>query len=234
MTPIKFYSLVFIHCILIFSCENQLMTQGNILFEQSKLDNNCGSGFTVNSKLEANVFYRAELERYLYKAFIDSERCQSISSALYIRKSFVKMVLEVYTDNNFLNYSIYDYESRWRESYINLLRFCENDSVFYLLCDTLLQLNIDDGVLAVWDKGAKNLNFLKLFAENNKEDYYQQAQIIAVYHNNNMIKERDMAIKNLKKLSQNMEGIDNSFLDLMEEGEKIDYMEFMEVVFGGM
>ena len=59
------------------------------------------------------------------------------------------------------------------------VKFCTNDNSLYLLCDGLLALNIDDGLIAIWNQDASRLNNIKRF-------------------------------------------------------EKIDYFDFMEVVFGGM
>ena len=203
-----------------------------ISFNAKHLDSSCGSGFEVNHEIEPNEFYKKELERFLYKVFIDEQRCKEIDSSLFERSSFFKIVIEIYTDTTFLNYSIYEYKNRWRELYIHMLSFCTNDNSFYRLCDSLLALNIDDGLIAVWNKDANKLNNIKQFEEFNNKDYYQLCQLIAIYHNSNMLKEKKRVIKQLKKIDKDKRSC--NFLNLLSRDTKIDYFEFMEIVFGGM
>ena len=223
--------IIFCFIVLGFSCKTTQEIESTISFDSNNLNDKCGSGFKIAKKREVNDFFRKELEKYLYKAFIDNEICEDISKDIFDRESFKEMVLEVYLDSNFLNFSIYDYESRWRESYINLLNYCMSEDVFYALCDSLLLQNIDDGLIAVWDKDAKKLHYLKRYAKKNKNDYYQMAQLISVYHNSNMEQEEEQAIIQLKKLDIKEA---KSFLNLLIKGEKVDYFDFMEVVYGGM
>lgn len=225
------------HCIIyivleVISCGIFQEDKVNILFDSHKMvSGDCGSGFTVLKEIDSDPFFRNELEKYLYKSFIDTEECEEFSPDLFGRDSFQKMILEVYLENYFLEYSIYDYERRWKESYINLLHYCTDQRVFYSLCDSLLLNNIDDGIIAVWDKDPKKLSLLKRYEKMNWTNYYQVAQLAAIYHNGGMQLEENRAIIQLKKL-RGEEAI--LLLDLLNKPEKIDYFDFMEIVYGGM
>lgn len=202
-----------------------------ITFDKNILTSKCGSGFNVKSQLEKDYIYLKEFEKYLYKVFIDYKVCENIEETLFERESFIMLVLDIYDNKKFIKYSIYDDDFRWKQSYVNLVNYCTNDEVVYKLCDSLLLRNIEDGLIAMWDKDANNLTQLKKYEEKNFNDYYQLANLIAIYHNSGMYKQKIAAINQILKIDSNRS---KPLLNFININNKIDYSTFMELVYGGM
>ncbi len=211
--------------------EKKIKKKSLIVLDSAKITNSCGSGFKVSHIIESDKKWRRQLEKYLYKSFIDYKVCDKIPDTLYIRDSFVKMVLYIYEDKEFLKNSIYDYESRWRESYTNMLLYCTNVNVLYKLTDSLLKRNINDGLVILWDKDISKLGMINNYIKMNSQDFYKMAELVIIYHNIGQIDKRDELLKGIIPLKKKESEI---LQRLISRDGKVDYFTYMEEMFGGM
>ncbi|WP_156140644.1 hypothetical protein [Sporocytophaga myxococcoides] len=202
-----------------------------VSFDSTQLTSQCGNGFYVDVKIESRPTLRKELEKYLYKALIDYEVCGQTPDSLYTKESFSKTILYVYDNEYFLNNSAYDDKSRWRESYVNLLKNCKSDSVLYKLTDSLLYRNIADGLIALWDKDITKLELLDSYAQKNNNNYYKLTLLAIIYHNNGLENKKNNVLQNLISFNRKET---KELIELMNKEKKVDYFTYMETIFGGM
>ena len=83
----------------------------------------------------------------------------------------------------------------------------------------------------MWNKDARKLKKLDKYEKFYIDDPYRLCELIAIYHNSGMDNEKENLLKKLKK--SDIEKY-NSMDEMTREIEKIDYFDFMEIIYGGM
>lgn len=227
------FSIIYLFILHSITSIAQIKSSVLVTFDKSKITQLCGSGFIINNSLESEELWKLELQKYLYKAFVDYKQCEESPSNLFKRGSFMKMILHIYDDSSFVNNSIYEYSSRWKESYMNLLYYCKDSIILYRLTDSLLLRNIDDGLIALWDKDISKLKLLKKYTLKNMNNEFAVYNLIAIFHNHGLKKQKHKLLKHLKATkSDNI--IYDKLINLINTNANIDYFTFMEVIYGGM
>lgn len=223
-----------------FSCTAQ--NEPNLLIERNSSPTNCADYFVVSDEIESSSDYKKVLGEYLYLSLVDGYKCDSDSSLLsklFLRDSFVRTVLLFFTDGNYVMLNHYERESRWKESYQNLLLNCTDLTTSYILTDSLLSLGKGNGLTAFWNKRLET-DRLSNYTEYvngliSNGDFYDLAELCIVLHNSNDLDQKKRlldSIENMRKYSKQFEKL-KSLLSRKKKNN-ISYEEYAEEIFDGI
>lgn len=196
-------------------------------------DKNTGESFEIGSCFEGGLKWKRRLSSYLNCSLINDGKCDKSNYEILFNKSlFTEAILHIYTSSYFLKESIYEDESRWRESYTNLLYNCSDNETLKNICDSLLSLGIVDGLYPYWEKGLDALSpeSLEIFESKVLNNNYILSELIACYHNNGMFAFRDRLLNVL----ENRDFPPTEKLHKLFDQATIDYFLFFEEIYGGM
>lgn len=158
--------------------------------------------------------------------------CGRISDSLYLRKSFYTSVITLYQDS-FFNNSQLEHSSILEEAKQELLFRCNNVEILHTIADTLLGLNIIDGLSVLWEKtDVSKLDNISDFCEK-QTNWFVLAELAVIYHNFNKVELRDIIVK---KLSTD-ESFKQEFFTLkalLSEDVFVERDSFYESIYGGM
>lgn len=196
----------------------------------------CRTYFKVSPELEPDSSLRSEMQIYLYQSLVDSINCgghNGFRHKLFTRSSFRQMILLFYTNPAYESLSHFEYPSRWRERYDNLLRYCTNERIVYKLTDDLLKRNKSNGLIVLWEdlKAHKLSNFMTykegVLKGGNK---YKCAELAVIFHNMNDIKNRDQVVNKIEK----QDPIIALKLKSLFNETRISYERYVLTVLGGV
>jgi hypothetical protein len=189
--------------------------------------NNCESYFQVLG-IES-IDLKVDLQAFLYKCLINPDKCINYDKNIFKSIEFTNMVQYIYTSKHFLNFSIYDYEDRWRESYINLLLNCTDSLVVLKNCEYLLLENINDPIIYFFESDIHKLKNIDSYIFINKQNINNLSLIATSLHNNKDFVKRDFVLEVIKKIDLiQFKKLSNLYLNT-----KISYSFYMEYLFGG-
>jgi hypothetical protein len=217
-----------------FSCSSSsraINLEDNLISLNKSKIGDCKEAFNVSQVIESNNNYNQILSSYLYKCFIDNEKCDKDYTDIFSRESFKETVLYIFNSKSFSQIDFYEDSSRWREGYTRLLTYCNNDKALFELADDLLSKNIDDGLITLWDKDFTKLANLKSYVKRNEKEFYNLSLVATLYHNKKLFSKRDEILNIIKnnKLDE-----DSVLGEMFENSVYIDYMSYVESVFGGI
>jgi hypothetical protein len=189
----------------------------------------------IPREIEPDSFYRKLLSGYIYDCLIGGYDCKLDSTALkqlFYRNSFQKAVMLIYTDSSINKYNPYESTSRWNDAKKELLYKCTDSEVFHLIVNKLLEINVADGLDAIFEN--PNLSKLSQLSKylNNNDNVYMQAEIACIYHN---VGDFDNSNKIMSKLSvaNNFEIEYEALNKLFQSKNKITLSTFNAEIIGG-
>lgn len=225
-------SLYYIVLLNVALLNNFAQCQELILVEKNS-EENCNEGFVINRLLVMDKKIELELINYLNYCLYDNRSCLNYSKEIFSQKCFSKIVKYIYTNEQFKNNSINGNPLEWEESFIKILRHCENEKVKINLMNFLLRNNINDGIYLLWEKFySNNEYYLKRFIKMNNCSFDKLAIAISVYHNAKNYSEQNILLRQLRKVATPTEY--NAFINLINSNEKIDYGSYHEYIYGGI
>ena len=145
--------------------------------------------YPISYDIEPDSGYNALLGKYVMMSMRDDppELYSDSLYCLFSRESFAKEVYYLcdpvnYTSSNIL----YEHVSRWIEDLRNLLYYCPDVDAKYMIADSLLSLNNDIGILALWEScDFKKLSNYKLYRDYliKAEKVYMLGDLVIILHN---------------------------------------------------
>lgn len=223
-----------------FSSCGSVTEKDNLLITINTDYSDCSDYFIVSKEVEKDVIFNELLASYLYKSMVGGLDCDFDNDKindLYVRDSFIRTILLFYDDEAYKSLNHYEKDSRWIESYDNLLFNCGNILIRNTIADSLLYRNKSNGLQSLWISGLNiesmsNYNsYVNWVIENEKP--YKLSELIVILHNANEIDERDRLLKSLSRFQKfNKELI--ILRSLIENFKSIKYELYIEEIFGGI
>ena len=207
---------------------------------QSKLGSECGNGILINSPLQIDSLINRQMEQYVYKCFIDYEKCNTEDySSLFSSDVFQDYSKYLFSDTNFYNSSIYESNDMWIEGYTNVLLFITDTSIKYSIINDIIKVKLPKSMehilpssilYSVWnDKELDNLLNMKDL-ESIIRNKYDLLLFKAYLHNHNLKNgDVDDKLRHYQDITE-----ENAKLKaLMSESKFIELGDFVEEVMGG-
>lgn len=202
--------------------------------------NNCYNCFSINEELDPALL--KSLNNYLYVSLISKEdkSCQ-LDSSFFLNQELnhylIKMILSAYKHG-------VDFPEKFGEFYfpdrkIELLFNLENSiNVLNETSNELLELNEDDGLIALWSQldvqKLSNLDSYVNYSKDAPNNFFRLTNLVAVFHNSRHYDKRDAIMKEIVE-SEDFEESKEGYQLLEELISKGDftYSEYLEVVYYG-
>lgn len=195
----------------------------------------CNSCVIILKEIEPDSFYRKLLSGYIYDCLISGYDCKLDSTALkqlYPRNSFQKTVMFIYTDSSINKYNPYESIARWNDAKKELLYKCKDNETLHLIVNKLLEINIIDGLDAIFENpDLSKLTYLPKYLNNN-DNIYMQAEIASIYHNAGNFNDRNRIMNKLSEIGNFKEEY-NTLNRLFQSKDKIILSTFNEEIIGG-
>ncbi|MCH5215523.1 MAG: hypothetical protein J1F10_01175 [Muribaculaceae bacterium] len=192
------------------------------------------SPLIISKKIESDSGFNNLLNRYLHLCLIGEDingLNQDSLLLLFKRPSFTNLSFKLLSSKDFLKqinvfYPKEQFE-RLDEYSVNILYKCFDSNTVYSITDSLLKVDNDKGLVALWEKcnihKLKNYDLYKQRVINSKR-VYDLIMLVIINHNSKNYGERDILMGYLRKIDKQ---IFKQLKDLFHEEDFIDYPTYL-------